>query len=234
VKALDQQTVYLPVTFRNYCPNFFDDFSNSASGWVVWEDEDSQGEYLDGEYRIISKDDQYYNYSDAPTCARENYTVEVDVRWVGDPGNSYGILLGSNLYFGPLYSFEVNTDYQDFTLYYWDGVEWHTIIPWTVSPYINGGMASNHLKITRNGIQITLEVNGNILGTWEDGNITGATYTGIFSDPYTGYPTSDARFDNYSVTQLINVKQSLSNNNNSMVPFISPRTHKFALHRQDY
>jgi hypothetical protein len=200
-KALDQLTVYLPVSFRNYCPNFFDDFSNPASGWYVWEDEDAQWEYLDGEYRILSKDDQYFYYADAPTCARENYTVEVDARWVGPPGNMYGIMFGIIGDFEQYYTFEVSSDYQDFSLWRYDGAEWHSIFPWTVSPYINGGIASNHLKITRNGIQITLEVNGNILGTWTDSNITGATRTGVASDPYTDYPTSDARFDNFSVTQ---------------------------------
>jgi hypothetical protein len=196
-KALNQFTVYLPVTLHNSCSDFFDDFSDPTSGWYIGEDKLAKWEYLDGEYRILSKDDGYYYWSDPPTCARENYSVEVDARWVGDPGNSFGILIGNNPDFDRLYSFEVNTDFQDYSLYYWDGSNWNTLVPWTVSPYINLGMASNHLKFTRNGVQITLEINGNILGTWADGNIIGPTYTGIMSDPYTDYPTSDARFDNF-------------------------------------
>lgn len=199
VKAFDQESVYLPVTFRSYCPDFFDDFSDPASGWYVGEDKYAKWEYLNGEYRILSKDDGYYYYSDSATCARENYSVEVDARWAGDPGNSYGILIGNNQDFDRLYSFEVNTDFLDFSLFYWDGSSWHTIVPWTVSPYINPGMAANHLKVTRNGIQIALEVNGNVLGTWADGNISGPTFTTMMSDPYVNYPTSDARFDNFAV-----------------------------------
>jgi hypothetical protein len=199
VEAFDQETVYLPVTFGTYCSDFFDDFSDHESGWYVGEDKYAKWEYLEGEYRILSKDDGYFYWSDPPTCSRENYTVEVDARWAGEPGNSYGILLGNNLEFDRLYSFEVNTDFLDFSLFYWDGSSWQTIVPWTVSPYINPGMASNHLKFTRNGTQITLEVNGNVLGTWADGNLSGPTYAAIMSDPYVDYPTSDARFDNFSV-----------------------------------
>ena len=35
-----------------------------------------------------------------------------------------------------------------------------------------------------------------------DDNITGPTYAAIFSSPYEGYPTSDARFDNFSISSV--------------------------------
>lgn len=202
-KALDQLTVYLPVTFRNYCPDFIDDFSDPASGWYVWEDEDASWEYLDGEYRILSKNDYYeFYYADAPTCARENYTVEVDARWVGEPGNSYGILFGIIGDLDQYYIWDMNTDYQEYGLWRFDGNEYHTIVPITSSYDINSGNASNHLKVTRYGNKIELEVNGIGLYTWTDNNITGATYTAILSSPYEGYPTSDARFDNFSILSI--------------------------------
>ena len=202
VQALLQDTVYLPVTFNIFCLDFFDDFSSPSSGWYIGEDEFAKWEYLDGEYRILSKDDSYYYWDDAPTCARDNYSVEVEARWVGDPGNSYGILIGNNLNFDLLYSFEVNTDFQDYSLFYWDGNFWYTIIPWTVSPHINVGTASNHLKVTRNENQLTLQINGNVLGTWSGSNITGPTYTAVMSDPYNNVPKSDARFDNFRITSI--------------------------------
>jgi hypothetical protein len=203
-KALDQQTVYLPVTFRNYCPNFFDDFSNPASGWDVLENKVALGEYLDGEYRILTKNDNIkFYYAHAPTCDRENYTVEVDARWVGDPGWHYGIFWDRNMDIDDhRYKFSVDTEDLTYRLQHFDGVEWHSPVDWTYSPYINGGIASNHLKITKNGPQIALEVNGFVLVTVTDSSFPSRTYTGIFSAPYDGYPTSDARFDNFSVTQL--------------------------------
>jgi hypothetical protein len=231
--AFNQTIVNLPITMHNFCPFFSDDFSNPSSGWYIGEDNFAKWEYVDGEYRILSKDDSFYYWTDAPTCARENYSIEVDARWEGASGISYGIQLGSNLEFDRLYSFEVSSDYQKFSLYYWDGYDWYPIVPPTVSPFINVGMASNNLKVTRNGVQITLEVNGNVLGTWSDGNITGPTYTGIMSDPYVGSPTSDARFDNFSVTQVNIEKQNSGIQNNSLVPVLSPRTFKYIVHWQD-
>lgn len=202
-KALNQLTIYLPVTFRDHCPNFFDDFSSRASGWRVMEDENVLKEYLDGEYRILTKNDYYkFYYTHAPTCDRENYIVEVDARWVGDPGWHFGIFWDRNMDVNDhRYKFGVDTEYLMYYVRYFDGVEWHTPVDWTYSPYINGGIASNHLKITKNGPQITLEVNGFVLDTFTDSSFPSRTYTGIFSAPFTGYPTSDARFDNFSVSQ---------------------------------
>ena len=200
--ALNQFIMYQPVIFHNYCTEFFDDFSNPSSGWYVGEDNYAKWEYLDGEYRILSKDSGYFYWSDSPICVLENYTVEVDARWERVSGNSYGLLIGNNIDFDRMYSFEVNTDFQDYSLYYWDGFNWETIVPWTGSPYINPGMASNKLKVTRNGSQITFEVNGNVLGTWAGGKITGPTYTAIMSGPYIDDPISDARFDNFRISSI--------------------------------
>jgi hypothetical protein len=224
--------IYLPVTFR-YCPNFFDDFSDPGSGWFVGEEEYAQYEYFDGEYRILTKDDQYIVFSGAPTCARKNYMVEVDARWVGTPGESYGILFGIIGDYEQYYIFDVNTDYQDYGLWYFDGNDFHTIVPITSSNEINKGTESNHLKITRNGSQITLEVNDTVLGTWTDNRITGATYTGILSTPYSGYPTSDARFDNYSLVQLNGqavsspIQNSLIGANSGVLGLRESRNHRY-------
>ncbi len=43
-----EPVAYLPVIINNYCPDYFDDFSNPASGWPVGEDDDLRTEYLDG------------------------------------------------------------------------------------------------------------------------------------------------------------------------------------------
>ena len=60
-EALDQSTIYLPVSIRDGCPDFFDDFSDPASGWHVVDAWTVRKEYLDGEYRILTKDN-YYGY----------------------------------------------------------------------------------------------------------------------------------------------------------------------------
>jgi uncharacterized repeat protein (TIGR01451 family) len=200
--AVEPQRIYLPIITRNYCPDFFDDFSNPASGWDVVDVSSVRSEYLNGEFRILTKRAGYIYVFQAPTCDRQNYVVEADARWVGTPGHSYGLGFGITADFGQFYVFDINTDYREFRLRRRDAGGFTTIVPPTYSAAINGGTASNHLKVTRNGDQITLEVNGSVLGTWTDGTITGFTGAGVVSSSYSSNPTSDARFDNFSVISL--------------------------------
>jgi len=195
--------VFLPIIARNYCPpDYFDDFSNPASGWSVGEDDFVRSEYLNGEYRVLSKVGGFFYLFRAPACDRENYVVEADMRWEGTPGSSYGLIFGLAADFSQYYLFDVNTDFELFRLLRRDPGGFVTVVPVTPSGAINGGTASNHLKATRNGASITLEVNGVVLGTWSDGAITGLTGMGLISSPYLNIPTSDARFDNFRVTDL--------------------------------
>jgi hypothetical protein len=195
--------IFLPIISNQYfCPDFLDDFSNPSSGWHVVDDAFVRSEYLGSEFRILSKQAGYLFLFTAPTCSRQDYVVEVDTRWVGTPGSSYGLIFGVLADFSQYYLFDINTDFQEFRLLRWDTGGFTTIVPITASTAINSGTASNHLKVTRDGDQITLEVNGTVLGTWSDNTITGMTFVGIVSSPYDSNPTSDARFDNFSVNSL--------------------------------
>jgi hypothetical protein len=140
IQASGELTRYLPFVLNNFepCSDFFDDFSNPDSGWYVWEDETAKWEYLDGEYRILSKDDYFeFYYAIPPTCGSEHYSVEVDVRWLGEPGYSYGILFGIVGDLNQYYIFDVNTDSQDYGLWYFNGSEYTILVPFTESEYIN-------------------------------------------------------------------------------------------------
>jgi len=195
--------VFLPVSARNFCANFFDDFSNPASGWPVGEDDLVRTEYLGGEYRIFIKSGDFTHLFRSPSCNRENYVVEADARWVGASGSSYGIVFGITPGFSQFYLFDVSADFQNFVLARRDPGDFIIIVPPASSSAINGGTASNHLKVIRNGNQITLVVNGTTLGTWHDSAITGSTGAGVYSSPYSDRPISDARFDNFAMASLL-------------------------------
>ena len=192
--------IYLPIILRNLCSNFFDDFSDPASGWDVVDDEYEHTEYLNGEYRVAPKQIGPVYYYPAPTCSRQDYVVEVDTRWASTPGGSYGILFGALGDYTRFYTYDIDTDWQEFSVWRADPSGWTEIVPWTYSSAINAGTSSNHLKLTRDDILITLEVNGVVLGTWSDDSITDSTYVGVMTDPYYEQPTYDVRFDNFSVT----------------------------------
>jgi hypothetical protein len=200
--ALDQLTVYLPVTFRKFCLDIFDDFSSPSTGWYTSENETGKMEYLDGEYRILIIDALNDFYHAGPhTCARENYTVEVDARWVGEPGGSYGILFGIIGRVDTGYLFLVDT--TETPSYTFERMERHVHHEIFTSPStdINSGNEPNHLKVTRYGNEITLEINGIILGTWTDDS-SGAKYSAVIAVPKIEHSAFDVRFDNFSITTL--------------------------------
>jgi len=180
---------YLPSIMNNYCSNYFDDFSNPASGWEITDHPYYLSEYLNGEYRVLSKNKDYFYLFDAPTCDRDNYTVEVDARWQGSSGYDYGIMF-------------VSSYYQVYALYLRTPSGTVTIVPTTSSSTINWGMASNHLGVTRDGDLITLYLHGTTLGTWLQNTISGENGAGVIVRPYSDVAIADARFDNFSMNML--------------------------------
>ncbi|MBN1811066.1 MAG: hypothetical protein JXA14_04445 [Anaerolineae bacterium] len=194
--------VYLPIVYRGYCPDFFDTFDDPSSGWEVWNDDHVRSEYVNGEYRVLTKRSGYLYLFGAPTCNRVDYDVAVDARWAGEPGGSYGLLFGLSSDYTHYYFFDVNTDYRRFRLYRRTPDGFTAIMPAAVSYSINPGTASNHLSVRRRGSEITLWVNGTQLGTWYDSAIIGPTGVGVMASPYSDVPTADARFDNFSVVTL--------------------------------
>jgi hypothetical protein len=197
-----EMRVYLPVVYRGYCPDFFDTFEDPGSGWEIWDDDYVRSEYVNGEYRILTKRSGYIYLFGAPACSRADYDVAVDARWAGAPGNSYGLLFGLRGDYTHFYVFDINTDYGMFRLYRRTPEGFAAIVPPTASSSIHRGTASNHLAVRRRGSQITLWVNGIQLGTWYDGTVTGPTWTGVMASPYSDVPSADARFDNFSVATI--------------------------------
>jgi hypothetical protein len=161
-------------------------------------------QYVNGEYRILTKQSDVYLFR-APTYDRQDYVVEVDARWADVPGTVYGLIFGTGESandFRPYYRFQIDTDVRYFSLVLLDELGYPTTIASGFTSAIAYGTASNHLKATRNGDQITLEVNGNVLGTWFDGTISGLTGAGLVTIPYYLDPVSDARFDNFAMMSL--------------------------------
>lgn len=201
------ESVFLPINFKDYCPGldyFMDDFSNPASGWLVDDNDFVRSAYINDEYQVYTKQSGYFFLFRAPTCERENFVVEVDVRWEGETGNSYGLLFGITEGFQQYYLFDINSDYQMYRLLRRDPGGFTQLVPPTMSSAIHPGANSNHLAVTRNGGAITLAINGSTLGTWYDYGIVGKTDVGLVTSAYNSDPTSDARFDNFQVVRLKN------------------------------
>lgn len=192
---------YLPLLTSNYCPDFYDDFSNPGSGWEIGEDDYVRTEYLDGEYRLLTKEAEYIYLYPAPSCARSNYVVEVDARWVGQPGFSYGIFFGLVGDYEQFYFVEINTDYSMVWVFRYGSDDFVELLH-AGTTAINQGGASNHITVTRDGEAIRVRVNDAPIYDWYDATILGLTGYGVLSSPYDDVPTSDARFDNFAVRNI--------------------------------
>lgn len=190
---------YIPFCLRNHCEDFFDDFSQPNSGWPVVDTSAARYGYINGEYRILSKALSFFLVR-APTCTRENYAVEADVRWEGSRGGTIGLLFGVKGNFDQFYLFDINVDNSWYRLLRAnaDGSV-TTLVDWTGTYHLSD---STKLKAVFNKGQITLFINSSVEENLYDSAITGLTGVGIVSSPYGNNPVSDARFDNFQVTML--------------------------------
>lgn len=218
--------IYLPVCLDKLCTQLFeDDFTTPASGWPVSEDEYVRFEYLNGEYRILSKQSGYLYIVRAPSCEGfQNYIVEIDARWEGTPGSSYGLIFGVTSGFSQYYLFDINTDYQMYRLYRRDASGFTRIGGGSFGG-IHPGTATNKLKVFREGTEIDLVINDQLMGgTSVDSAITGLTYVGLVSSPYSNTPVSDARFDNFIIFPLSNQRATSEAMNSIGIQASSPPT----------
>ena len=184
--------------------------------------------YTNGEFLVHTKQGGYFYLYRAPACNFEDFTVEVDARWSGQTGNSYGLIFSVKPDFSEYYLFDINTDTQSFRLYRALYPSFFPLVNWTYSPAIQPGLASNHLMVIRSGGYIRMYVNGSeirsVLKSW----ITGATGVGIVSSPYLDRPVSDALFDNFNFYDLPAASGTTSSAgaaNSEM--FIAPMLEKF-------
>lgn len=195
-KALDQLTVYLPVSFRDYCPPLFaDDFSDSTSGWPVSDDGNRSYEYLNNEYRILVRNTGWW-VGARPGFTASDYILTVDVRNITGNFGSYGLLFGLSDDWSQFYSLEIFPDGY-YGIYEYDDGSWTSL---SVGPSnsIYTGTTMNRLKIKRDGDLIEAYANGALLASVSDGSYTGMRYVGLIVESW-DVPNVDVMFDNFVV-----------------------------------
>jgi hypothetical protein len=193
--------VFLPLVKKDFCPDIFDDFSNPATGWPVGEDNDVLTEYLEGEYRVLTKNDAYFYMFRSPGCEHQYFQLEVDARWVGEPGFAYGLVYGINEDWSQYNLFIINTDYREFGYYVYIN-DYLNEYSYQSTPAIYPSTLPNHLKVTRRFENLILEINGTIVLDTNDPDNIGPRSVGLVVIPYDGYPIADTRFDNFAKRSL--------------------------------
>lgn len=192
--------IFLPCILHT-CPKlYFDAFSDPASGWPIDDNTNFQLEYLDGEYRILVKNTDWYALA-GPGFKASDFIVEVDVRNFNGIEGTYGIAFGIADDLSQFYAFWISST-GNYELWKYDG----SASPWTslasgTSAGILPGTASNQVKVRRSGAEISVYANGALLTSVNDGSFTGLRHVGLTASSFST-PDVDVRFDNFSVYPL--------------------------------
>jgi len=150
---------------------FQDDFSDSSSGWDVWEASDGAlTEYAKGRYRILAKSGGWM-WGRSNQHFADAVIVEVDATLISGPANDnagFGVacMVQSNEW-GDGYAMVISGDGYYSIQKVTEG-DWDILVEWSPSKAINQGNATNHIRAVCDGSSLTLIVNGELLAEVKD------------------------------------------------------------------
>jgi hypothetical protein len=195
----------IPITpwGANFWAGYFDDFSDSNSGWVSRDNDYWTLGYLNGEYQTLLKNPQGSVVVTPDLILSADYSIEVDARQANSNISSYGLMFGikwgADTYEG--YQIIVYPTTQEYLLNKrsMDG-SWTVLRGWTYSSAIHQGMGTNHFRVDRIGKRIDLYINNAHVTTFTDSSFTSSGRdAGVRAYSYDGAPV-DVRFDNFSAS----------------------------------
>jgi hypothetical protein len=154
------------------CNFFFDDFSDTGSGWPTYVADNYDIGYEDDQYKMwmdtrvfwirnahtscgnphIEVDTSLYDYTNPPPPPYHNIRYGILFRYA-DTNNWYAFEVSHDGYFRV--SKRVEGTFSD-------------VIPWTYSDSIHPGLADNHLAVDALGTRISVGANGQTLATTSD------------------------------------------------------------------
>jgi hypothetical protein len=189
----------IPIINKNCPPIYFDNFSDSTSGWPIVNTGDAIYEYNNGEYRISIQPNGYTIALARPGIQATNYRVSVDLRNELNAQSNYGIAFGINEDWSGFYALMISPDTQ-FSLVRFQDFRPMWSLAWGYSSALRPGTETNHIMVEREGESIRAYANGTLLADVSDSNLMGSLYMGLLNT--TSSPNSDIRYDNFQVDWL--------------------------------
>ena len=179
---------------------FEDDFSDSGSGWDDIEDEEGITGYRDGGYRILINKSDWYFWS-TPGVNFTDVVIEVDATKTGGPDNNefgvmcrymdadnfYLLTISSDGYYG--ISKIVAGEQSGVGM---EEMQFNDTV-------IKLGAATNKLRATCIGDNLTLEANGQVLADVRDTDLVGGD-VGVIASTFDEIGVN-ILFDNFVVTK---------------------------------
>lgn len=196
--TVDVYPIYLPWVAVNHCqgPFYADNFSNFGSGWPTGDNGSVRREYLNGEYRVLLRPTGAWIGSTSG-FKQSNYIATVEVRNATGFYGTYGLVFGlAENNWSQFYTFEIDLDGY-YVLWRYSSGSWN-ILAVGFSGSLHPGIATNRLKLERNGTLIKAYANGQLLVSFSDSSFTGLRRVGLIVSTYNEHNV-DARFDNLAV-----------------------------------
>lgn len=200
--------LYLPI-MRAGCNDFYESFRQPAAGWPsgpVVQNGVELGQWgVANEQFYIAINEVGAGYLIrplAPAPGYASYVLTVDMQFTAPTTDGLvSLLFAAQLQETAVreyYLFEVEPEAQQFRLIHFQpDNSSRTIVDYTHSAAIAPGTAVNQLSVVYDQANITLAVNGTILGSWHDLGITEPGYTGFGFRLRNNQPAATATFDNY-------------------------------------
>ncbi|MGQ9785948.1 MAG: FHA domain-containing protein [Anaerolineae bacterium] len=169
-----------------------DDFSDHSSGWDDAFDRYTVKQYGNNKYYIEVMTSNLVAWGLANRDVAD-FQLEVEATQESGPNNNgYGILFRfqdrENYY-----RFDISGEGY-FLLSKFSHGEWSTLIPWTPSPVLNVGQATNRLMVEALGTRIRVFANGAELGQVTDDSLSHGNF-GVFANTFSE-PGLVVSFDN--------------------------------------
>ena len=165
-----------------------DDFDDPSSGWDVYDGDNIQAVYEDGEYRLAVYRDNYVAWG-GPDLQQEfaNFEVVVEARVVEGPlDNNFGLLVRYEWASESFYWFQISSDGFYAVDLFQEG-EFVTLVGWEASEAIKQGLgATNYLKVVCRGNRFHFYVNDvHLVDVTDDTLVAGnvGLATGTFDEP---------------------------------------------------
>lgn len=184
--------VAVDLTSSEFILAYQDDFSNHGSGWDDAFDRYTVKQYGNNKYYIEVMTSNLVAWGLANRDVAD-FRLEVEATQESGPNNNgYGVLFRfqdrENYY-----RFDVSGEGYFLLSKFFRG-EWTTLIPWTPSPVLNVGQATNRLMVEALGARIRIFANGVELGWVTDGSLSHGNF-GVFANTFSE-PNLVVSFDN--------------------------------------
>ena len=179
---------------------FFDDFSDSSSGWDRVNESDFYTDYYEDAYRIVVNTEMYDSWANPGNSTFGDVSIEVDATKNGGPDdNDFGVICRYQGVDAFYYAIISSDGYYGITKLTTDSSELLGHDELQPSNAIQQGDALNHIRFDCIGSQLSLYANGTLLDQQTDDEYTYGN-VGLIAGTY-DISGTDILFDNFTVRQ---------------------------------